>query len=160
MLWLHRIIGKAHMQSGEVYKDPKTLCYCMAKHTVNALCGWLPDRHCAVLMVWRGLRAASCQKEAASKGIWAAHSRHSSPPSRDLKQNWFLSPPPISRILSCMSTVAQRCLYFKLVICARHVKSAATLACSCACPQRRREPGTALPVQQEAELCWRAHQHN
>lgn len=87
----------------------------MAKVTVNPLCGWLPGRLCAVLMVWRGLRADSCQKALASKGIWAVHSGHSFLSSRDLKQNWFLSPPPTARILSCMCTVAQRCLYFKII---------------------------------------------
>lgn len=109
MWWLHREIGKAHMPSRTVLQNPQPLSYCMAKPTVNPLRGSLPDRRCAVLMVWRALRAESGQKAVASKGVCAVHSRHSFLSSpRDLKQNWFLSPPPTTRFLSYMCALLHK----------------------------------------------------
>lgn len=68
--------------------------------------------------------------------------------------------PQLGFYLTCALLHKDVYILKSLVICARQNQSASSPVCSCACPQRKRETVTALPVWQEAEPCWRAHQQD
>jgi len=154
-------IEKVHTPSGSVAKP--TTSFLLHGPTACRSTPWITawQTSCCTHGVKRAW-GRQWPEAVASTGICAAHSRHSFLSSpRELKQNCYLFPSPTTRILfyTCALRHKGVCILKSLVACARHSYSASSVVCSCACPQRRREAVTALPVWQEAQPCWRAHQH-